>query len=605
LWRKLTIGRIKWRLTIAYVAIIFIAISAAGLVLSELIEREYNSGYRTVLNSHAGLVGNVLEEEYHPGMSSADADRLCGDLGSRINARVQVIDPSGGIVGDSRRGTGDGDPVEGQAERLQHPGCRVCHPEARSSEVLLVDQPIVISGRPVGKARVSISLFGVRQARGRVQRVTLAALVAAALLAVALGQRLASSIAKPITDMSRVASRMAEGDLTQRVDATGPDEIGQLAASFNTMALQLERMLTEMAEDKDKMETILTTMADGIIVTDEVGRVRLFNKASEGIFGREAQETLGRPIADLDLHPELAKMVHETLSTRRLVRREIRLPGPTEVQLSVYSSPVKDVSSGVKGAVVVLHDLTGIRRHERAQKEFVGNVSHELRTPITAVLVTAEALLSGAKENPKLLDRFLATLVHESERLSQLIDDLLEVAERDSGRREVRRSDVLLREVADRVFALCRAKAQRNHMGMTLDVPEDLVVYADEQQVEQVLANLVDNAVKYTLEGGTVTLHAEENGSSVSFSVSDTGIGIPQGEVSRIFERFYRVDKARSRQLGGTGLGLSIVKDIVDAHGGTIGVETQLDEGSTFTVTLPKPAPATREEPAAQSAPAA
>jgi len=569
--------------------------TAAGVVLSNLIENEYEAGYRQVLTSHAQLVKASLEDDYRSGKPPTDPDRVCRDLASKINARVRILDPNRRIVGDSRRGTDRQTSLEDPAARLRAPGCRVCHPEAGSSEVLAVQQPIVVQGRTVGEAQVSASLFGVKQAASRTRRIIISALVAAALLAAVLSQRLASSIAKHVTDMSATAKRLAEGNLSQRVAVQSADEIGQLARSFNTMALQLEKMLNEMAEDKNKMQTILTTMADGIVVTDEAGRVALFNKASEGMFDRRASETLGKPIEELDLHPELAKMVLETLKTRRLVRRDLRLPGPSEVALSACCSPVKDQSSSVKGAVVVLHDLTEIRKHEKAQKEFVANVSHELRTPITAVRVTAEALLSGAKDDPKLLDRFLVTLVKESERLSQLIDELLEIAKREAGRKEVERREVALPELAERALSLCRSEAVRNQIDVTVDVP-DLVIYGDDRQIEQVLANLLDNAIKYTPRGGKVMVRAEEDDTSVSISVSDTGIGIHHGEVQRIFERFYRVDKARSRQLGGTGLGLSIVKEIVEEHGGTVAVETKLGEGSTFTVTLPKRASGAGEE---------
>ncbi|MBI2843441.1 MAG: HAMP domain-containing protein [Armatimonadetes bacterium] len=576
-------------------AIICVTMAALGFVLSYLVERQYSAGYHRVLVSHAKLVKGVLEDDCRSGRLPADPDKLCYDLSGKINARVQLLDLNRRVIGDSRRGGTSGQQTKDPAAQLRALGCRVCHPEARGSEALSVEQPIVVAGRTIGETRVSAPLFAIKQTAARTSRIILTALIVAALLAAVLSHRLAASIARPIIDMSRVAGDMARGDLSQRVTVHSDDEIGQLARSFNTMALQLEKMLSEMSEDNDRMETILTTMVDGIVVTDESGTITLFNKASEGIFQRRAEEVVGKSIAEADLHPELSKVVRETLQTQRLARKELRLPGPDRVSLSAYSSPVKDQSLNVRGAVVVLHDLTEIRRHEKAQKEFVANVSHELRTPITAVLVTAEALLSGAKDDPKLLQRFLGTLVSESERLSLLIDDLLEIAKREAGQRKIRKTEVAIRDVVERVFSLCKGAAQRNQITVTVDLP-DIVIFADEQQIEQVLANLLDNAIKYTPQGGLVTVTAVEEDESVSLSVSDTGIGIPQGEVSRVFERFYRVDKARSRQLRGTGLGLSIVKDIVEAHGGTVTVQTMLGEGSTFTVTLPRNGSESSEE---------
>ncbi len=569
-------------MTIAYIAVIWLSMTVAGLILSYLIENQYRSGYQTVLTSHASLVKGVIEHEYEQQGKSAINDKTLRNLASKINARVQILDPKRRLLADSARGQVSHDP----AGPLKSFGCMLCHPEARSPQVMSVSQNLTYGTSPIGKAEISVSLFGVKQAAARTRRVILSALVIAAILAALLSQRLAFSIAKPISDISDIAEKMSRGDLSLRATTDGADEVSKLAASFNGMAMTIQQMLHEMTEERDRMETILTTMADGIIITDKSGRIILFNKASEGIFGLRAEDTIGLPIAEVELHPELADMVAETLATQRIVRKDLKLE-PSGVALSAYSTTVKDPPSNVEGAVVVLYDLTEIRKHEKAQKDFVANVSHELRTPITAVRVTAEALLGGAKDDPKLLDRFLTTLVRESERLSALIDDLLEVAKLESGRIEPRRTEVDLRSLAERVTSLCQGEAERGGIRLDCRVP-DIAVLADERQIEQVLANLTDNAIKYTPEGGSVTITGSEMDDTVSIVVSDTGIGIPQGDVPRIFERFYRVDKARSRQRGGTGLGLSIVKDIIDAHNGTIVVQTRLNHGSTFTVTLRK-----------------
>jgi len=576
-----------------------------GLYLSHSLERQYRSELLEILNSHARLVKDVLEHEYASQKPDKDYDRVCAELSHRIGAQVTLIDNSGVVLGDSARVSPlGGNRLAKEEHRLQSSTCRVCHPEARQHEVLPVRQPLTYRGRKIGEARVSSSLFGVKHASARTRRIIFSTLVVAAILAALVSQRLAAGIAEPISRMSQMAKRMASGNLGQRVEVDSTDEIGELADSFNLMAEHLKKMIEELAEQRDKMGTILTTMADGIIVTDEDGVIVLFNKASERIFARRSEEAVGKRLKDLALHSELESMLSETLATGRLVRKEVRLPGTPEISLSAYSAPAKDGQAQVRGAVLVLHDFTELRQHEEAQREFVANVSHELRTPITAVRVTAEALLSGAKDDPRLLDRFLTTLVKESERLSLLIDDLLEIAKREAGRIQVKKGEVPVREVVDRVLLVCGPKAERNELEVTVDVPEGMEAYADERQLEQVIGNLVDNAIKYTPQGGSVHIRATEDEANTIISVSDTGIGIPQADVARIFERFYRVDKARSRQLGGTGLGLSIVKDIVEGHGGTITVQTRLGEGSTFTFTLPKWQP-TRdgaEEPASTGA---
>lgn len=587
--RILKADRIKWRLATAYIAVIFLSMTIIGLYLSYSLERQSRAELRTILESHALLVKDVLEEEYATGSLIAYGDTVCNNLSQRINSRIVALDQAGKVIGDSARVSPVGDnPLAQQEKSLKSAPCILCHSEARHHESITLSQPLLHHGRVVGEFRISNSLFGIKHASARTRRFIFFTLVIAAVLAAAVSHRLAAGIAQPITRLNAMARKMASGNLDQRVDVETADEIGELARSFNAMAEHLRETIAELAEQRDKMGTILVTMADGIIVTDEAGKIVLFNNASERIFGRKAEEAFSCTPEELQIHPQLSQMMHETLSTGRLLRKEVMLPGTPEKCLNAYSTPVKDDQAQIRGAVLVLQDLSEMRQQEQLQKEFVANVSHELRTPITAVRVTAEALLAGAKDDPKLLDRFLSTLVKESERLSLLIDDLLEIATREAGRIHAHKNQVSVKEVVDRILIVCGPEAARNDIEVIVDVPEDTTAYADERQLEQVIGNLVDNAIKYTPEGGSVHISGSEDEASTIVAVSDTGIGIPKGDVTRIFERFYRVDKARSRQLGGTGLGLAIVKDIVEGHRGNIAVQSQLGKGSTFTIVLPK-----------------
>jgi two-component system phosphate regulon sensor histidine kinase PhoR len=265
---------------------------------------------------------------------------------------------------------------------------------------------------------------------------------------------------------------------------------------------------------------------------------------------------------------------------------EVRLSGAPEKVVGIRAAPFSGSRQG-DIALLLLGDLSETRRHEKMQKEFVSNVSHELRTPITAVRATAEALIAGAKNDEEVVDRFLNTIVAESDRLSALIDDLMEIAKRESGVTRTEKGEFCVAEIVRRAFATVRPLAEQKQVEVGFAVSDGLVARADEIQLVQLVRNLLDNAVKYTPAGGRVDVAAARADGEISISVRDTGIGIPHGEVDRIFERFYRVDKARSRRLGGTGLGLAIVRDIVEAHGGRIEVVTELGAGSTFTVTLP------------------
>lgn len=341
-----------------------------------------------------------------------------------------------------------------------------------------------------------------------------------------------------------------------------------------------------LRSDKRRAEMVLSEIADGIITVDGRGKVALFNRAAESMLGEKATHLLGNDLESADLHPELARLASDCLAGEGPCGAEIRLPGLPERVIGIRAQRFSEVGHA-DSALLLLRDLSDVRRHEKMQKEFVSNVSHELRTPITAVRVTAEALLAGAKNDEDLVDRFLSSIVGESDRLSALIDDLMEIAKRESGITKTDRTEVRVMTAMERAYMTVRPQAEQSGISVELQAPAELTAYADEIQLVQLIRNLLDNAVKYSSEGGQVTMSAVKTPTGVEIAAQDTGIGIPHGEVDRIFERFYRVDKARSRRIGGTGLGLAIVKDIVDAHGGKIAVDTELGKGSTFTVTLP------------------
>lgn len=334
--------------------------------------------------------------------------------------------------------------------------------------------------------------------------------------------------------------------------------------------------------------SVLDGTPNGVISVDCEGRITLFNQSSERLFGVRARDLVGRKIEDVDLHPELARLVYECIASETALSIELRLPGwPMRVFWVRAISIGKRPSEGLDCAMLIIQDVSDVRKRQMDEQEFVSNVSHELRTPITAVLTTTEALINGAKNDPEVVDRFLGAIMSESRRLSALIEDLLEITRRDYGVMKGRNQEASVADIVDRAVSVVMPQANVQGIALNVDVPNDLVAYCDEDQVLRLVRNLADNAVKYTLDGGQVDVSARGEDSELVISVSDTGIGIPHGEVERIFKRFYRVDKARSRRMGGTGLGLAIVREIVDSCGGRISVDTQLGKGSTFEVRLP------------------
>ncbi len=563
--------------------------TSAGIVIASLVERGYAASVTRMLTASAHIAGDIYEHNAINNASPEELTRVCTELSGKIGATVEFITPDGQIVGQTLKRAPKSLANEAVAARMASSGCRLCHPEARNTKGFSVSRAVFVDNTHIGDARVTVPGFGVRRASVRTQRITFVALIVATVLAVALSQRLAAAVTKPAARLSDVARSMAQGDLSQRVDSSHAGELAELADSFNTMAGQMEQALNRIAEDKNRMETILTTMADGVIVADEDGKITLFNNASERLLGMVGRNVTGLLIEKSGLPEDLIRMALDSLQSADIIRKELHIsPDDNEMCLGVHSLPIRSQSSAVAGVAVVLHDQTAMWQREKNQREFVSNVSHEFRTPVTAVRVTAEALLSGAKNDPVLLDSFLASLVQESDRLSLLIDDLLALAKNESGNRTLRKINENVRELLTRVVDLHYAKAENEGVTLTIAVTDDVFAYVDEQQMEQVLSNLIDNAIKCTPEGGQVTVCAEDKCDSTVLSVIDTGIGIASADVSRLFERFYRSDKARSRKKGGSGLGLSIVRSIVDAHGGHITVQSTPGVGSTFTVVIPK-----------------
>ena len=584
-------SKIKWRLTATYLAIVFVTMSLLGLILSYSIENQFTSEVRMAMNAHGEFLRSQIEGSPRKFTQPGDLDNACRLMASEINAHVIVRDKNGLILGDSERKFRSTPDIPESMRGLREGfGCRICHSEIRELKTLSVNVPIKRGNGDEGSVIVSASLYEAKRAAAKTRRIILATLVFTSLMVALMTFRLAGSIADPVSHMNEMARKMASGDLSLRVQAARPDEIGQLAESLNVMADHLQSNLDQLAQERDKMATVLTTMADGIVVTDKSGVITLFNRSSERLFGLKADKVVGNQVDGLTSVPDVPDMIRRTLDGGSLVRKEVSTEKPAERIINVYAAPVHDQKGAIAGSVVVLRDVTEVRRQAEIRKDFVGNVSHELRTPVASVRAIVGALQSGAIEDSAIVQKFLDSLDLETERLSLLLNDLLNLSELEAGKKS-KRTQVALRQIADQVVIELSEKARKCDVEVRVDIPAKLSVAAEKQQMVQVMRNLVDNAIKYTGEGGRVEITGNEADSEITFTVKDTGVGIPPSDLDRIFERFYRVDKARSRQLGGTGLGLSIVKDIVDAHDGRVMVESEVGAGSSFTIALPKSLP--------------
>jgi two-component system phosphate regulon sensor histidine kinase PhoR len=406
---------------------------------------------------------------------------------------------------------------------------------------------------------------------------------------------LSRSITKPLSDIALAAKRLASGHQTTPIKTTAQDEVGLLAATLNDMADQLHTKIDELSEDRAQLLAMLTSMVEGVMVLDYRSHVLQINPALELMFGVSRTEARGRPCAELFRHPELNDLVTSCLRSRTNREGEIVVP-LTNRHLHIEASVAGGERENEACVVLVFHDVTELRRLENIRKDFVANVSHELRTPLTSIKGYVEALLDGAKDDPAASAKFLDIILKQSDRLNLIIEDLLELSKIESGRVLLKEEPVDLRPIIERALSTIKPIADKNGHRLVSSIDPRLpAVAGDEDRLMQVLTNLLDNAVKYTPPGGTIIVGArmvQDTGSVraadrlVELTVADTGIGIPEQDRPRVFERFYRVDKARSRELGGTGLGLAIVKHIVEGHGGQVWVEANYPHGSKFVVRL-------------------
>lgn len=400
--------------------------------------------------------------------------------------------------------------------------------------------------------------------------------------------RLIRDLQDRIDEMRLVAKQVGQGTLGEKIYAQSTDDLGLLAQDLNEMLVRLRRRLEDLEAEKARSDAILNHLSDAVLLVSPGLRIAYANPAAYLILDLEHRVLEGRFLLEVLSNSGLEQRVNRALQSGETSRLEARRGLRDEAILDLQAAPVRE-GSRVVGALVVARDVTRERKLERARAEFVANASHELQTPLTAMRGFAETLLDGALEDPEAARRFVEIINRESVRLSELVDELLDLSKIESGREPAARMPFSLAELAGDVITRLEARLDSKRLGLTRQFSPGLPdALADRAQIARVLLNLLDNAVKYTPAGGRITLGAQDEGTHLSVFVSDTGIGIPEEHLERIFERFYRVDKARSRESGGTGLGLSIVKHLVERNGGSVSVESSPGAGSQFQFTLPK-----------------
>lgn len=390
-----------------------------------------------------------------------------------------------------------------------------------------------------------------------------------------------------IKKISHIAQRFSRGDLNEKISISEGREFQVLASAMNHMASILKSRISESEGERAKLFAILDNMAEGVVAVDHQKQVLIMNPSASRILGVTREKVLGASLIHAVQNPQIDEMMDRALKHQSLTSSEIEIDYPQEVFLKVSAVGLSQPTGGVSG-ILVLYDVTQMRKLENMRREFVANVSHELRTPLTSIRGFVETLLSGAYADPGKCQEFLKIVEEDSSRLSRLIDDLLELSRLESKKSPLLKTEVEMNVEADKALAVFRTRLEERKIKIDKKFSPGLPkIQADPDRLRQVFVNLLDNAIKFSPEAGTIRVSIEQVPQFIRVSVQDDGAGIPEESVPRIFERFYRVDKARARDSGGTGLGLAIVKHIVEAHGGYVACESELGKGSRFSFTLP------------------
>ena len=396
-------------------------------------------------------------------------------------------------------------------------------------------------------------------------------------------------VTQPLIQMIGVVEKFAEGLFNWRVHPGGRnDELGRLGKDLNRMAQAIGEKVDQLSKNLAETEALLSGMEEGVLILELNGRIKKINQAMGAILPQTYPSDVGKHYLEVFRDPELNELIQETLAAKQGQRRTLSPLSQPGRSFHLQSSLIQDTKSGVGGVIVVFHDVTELKRLERIRQDFVANVSHELRTPLTAIKGYVEALCDDGLQDPVQAEQFLRVIQRHTDRMDKIVSDLLLLSAMESPDRVLKRESLLLPEVIhtalDSLRPMAEGKRQKIHVQAEQSLPS---IQADGQKIHQVLINLLHNAISYTPEGGAITVEAKPVPEGVEIAVADNGIGIPPEDLSRIFERFYRVDKGRSREMGGTGLGLSIVKHVVERMGGTVSVDSRLGKGSTFVIVLP------------------
>ncbi len=587
--------QVKYKLFLSYLLLSFLVLSIAGLFIFSSERKRLLSQLEQNMQYETQLLSQIFVQPLSDSVNISMTDSLTDMLGKDVDGRITIINRQGKVIGDSYESGLALLNMENHKDRPEvakalqgQTGKSIRYSYTIKVDMLYVAVPIKAQGKIIGVARLALPLTELKHQQNLILNVVILGFLVAFVVSLILSFAFSKRVTKPLRQMMLIGRKISEGDFTQKIKVKTKDEIGELGKTLNLMSQKLSEKLTQITTDRTQLQTILSSMIEGVMAVDRQGKVMLVNDALSRMF--ELNTTfIGKPHFEVIRDHELNEFIREVLSSKQEKRQDISFIHPRERDFMIQSAIVEKERKGAIFALFVFHDISELKRLERVRKDFVANVSHELKTPLTSIKGFVEALKDGAMNDPEQLARFLSVISQHANRMNQIITDLLQLSQIESKEFKLKIEPFSVKDLVEEVvYSLKRSAGTKSQTLEFIMIPEDQKALGDKYLIGQALTNLVDNAIKYTPERGTIRIECWEKNNTVEIGVIDNGIGIPSADLPRIFERFYTVDKGHSRELGGTGLGLSIVKHIIEAHGGKIKVQSQLGKGSEFNFSLKK-----------------
>jgi len=587
----MTHRRLLWQLFPSFLLITLSSVIAIVLYSYYIIGEIYLEVKVSDLESRIQLVENqfnrlLIQQKY------TRIDSLCKDLGKPGQTRFTIILKDGTVIGDSDKEPVLMDNHGARPEILKASrsgkGSSVRYSQTMQTEFIYVAKLITDGGEDQGFIRASVPLTFLGATLQAFKNRFLVAGVLIIVIIVFVSLYVSGNISKPLENILRGIERFSDGDLSISLEKEGSLEMVRLTEALNQMATRLNEKINAIIQGKNEQQAVLEGMIESVIALDAERKIININQAAATLFNLKKTEIIGKEIHQIIQNQELQTIIHRTYNSTKPIESEIIIRGKEEYHLQVHSSVISDGLERSMGAVIVLNDVTRLRRLEKVRQDFVANVSHEIRTPLTSIKGFAETLLNGAIDEPETARDFVQIISNQSNRLNAIIEDLLILArlEHEDERTQLKFKSYPVNRVIQDAIRLCLPRADEKKISLEFAPTKDIITRMNPDLMEQALVNLIDNAIKFSPDRSVVQVWTRAESKMLQISVTDQGPGIDKKHLPRLFERFYRIDKARSRKLGGTGLGLAIVKHIAQVHQGRVKVESQPGAGSTFYIQI-------------------